>query len=175
MDEHWSTNMECWNLNTAICEALINTDWTVQNKCMDKEIHTAQFKHSMLTCRKPSTVLYRSNPTHSAHWLLHSNTIACVYNCIFTVFNNKANQHLICLWEGSNLQRKSRYPKALLQVLGNGGERLSSSDFSDQGHTAGADPWWIAQHPLQALAVMETAVASLRYCVFTFMFDGGLR
>lgn len=83
------------------------------------------------------------------------------------------SKNLICLWEGSN-----RDPKAWLQVQGNGGEELSSSHSADKGHTVGAGPSWIVQHPPQAPAVMETAVDSSLFSfeswegIYRMMCDG---
>lgn len=81
------------------------------------------------------------------------------YNCVLTVVLNKATRDLICLWGGCSLEQKSGHPRAWFQVQGNRSEYLSSSDSTDQGHTAGAGPWWIVQHPPSDLAVMETVLS----------------
>lgn len=59
----------------------------------------------------------------------------------------------------------------MLQVQGNGGARLSSSHSADKGHTVGAGPSRIVQHPPQAPAVMETAVDS---SLFSFESSEGI-
>lgn len=107
-----------YTINTSGTRQISSHFMTCMNRCM---FYTWSCSNHVIlshthTHRAEYSILYRSNPTRSAHRLLRStpNTLHAAIIVCWLRSIIKRPKNLICLWGGSNLQQRERVSQRLL-------------------------------------------------------------